>query len=221
MTPPEAHLTLSNTDRRGAYAAIFAGVAVSTTGFLASNTVNGLVAEDLTGSASWSGVPAAATVLGTAVGATALAAVVRRLGPRAGLLLGYLLATFAVASAACAILAGSFVLFVAALFVFGVGFGSNRLARYVAAELYPAEQRASVIGWIVWAATIGAVAGPVLLAPSRAFAVQLNLNGLIGPYLVCIVVCALAAAAMQSAPKAMDLRLTSGARHAADCSSAH
>jgi MFS family permease len=203
---------LSLADRRRAYTAIFSGVAISTTGFLASNTVNGLVAEDLTGSAAWSGVPAAATVLGTAAGAAALAAVVRRRGPRAGLVLGYMVATGAVTLAAYAILSGWFALFVAALFLFGVGFGSNRLARYVAAELYPAEQRASVIGWIVWASTIGAVAGPVLLAPSRALAERLNLNGLVGPFLVCIVACVFATLAMQSAPKAMDLHLPADTR---------
>jgi MFS family permease len=203
---------LSPSERRRAYGAIFAGVAVSTTGFLASNTVNGLVAEDLTGSTSWSGLPAAATVLGTAAGAAALAAVVRRRGPRTGLIAGYVTATAAVSLAAYAILAGWFALFVAALFLFGVGFGSNRLARYVAAELYPPEQRASVIGWIVWASTIGAVAGPVLLAPSRELAERFDLNGLIGPYLVCMIACVLAVIAMQSAPTAMDLNLPADTR---------
>ena len=86
---------LSPAQRRRAFAALFTGVAVSTTGFLASNTVNGLIAEDLTGTTTWSGLPAAASVLGTAAGATALATVVRRVGPRTGLTLGYALATAA------------------------------------------------------------------------------------------------------------------------------
>ena len=48
-----------------------------------------------------------------------------------------------------------------------------------------------MIGWIVWASTIGAVAGPALLAPSRDAAERLDLNGLIGPYVVCALACAL------------------------------
>jgi len=191
---------------------VFGGVAISTTGFLASNTVNGLVAEDLTGSASWSGLPAAATVLGTAAGAAALAIVVRRWGPRAGLSLGYLLATAAISLATAAILIRSFPLFVFALFLFGVGFGSNRLARYVAADLYPADQRATMIGWIVWASTIGAVAGPALLAPSRALAELANLNGLVGPFLVCVVACVFSVLAMQTAPRTLNTHLTTPAR---------
>jgi MFS family permease len=87
--------------------------------------------------------------------------------------------------------------------VFGIGFGANRLARYVAADLYPPERRATIIGWIVWASTIGAVAGPALLAPSRDSAERLGINGLIGPYLVCAVACLLATAGMLSAPRPM------------------
>ncbi len=162
----DAH-PLSLAERRRAFSAIFTGVAVSTTGFLASNTVNGLIAEDLTGSTTWSGLPAAASVLGTAAGATALASIVRRTGPRAGLTLGYAIAVAATALAVWAIFARQFALFVATMFLFGGGYGANRLARYVAADLYPAGQRATMIGWIVWASTIGAEAGPALLALAK------------------------------------------------------
>lgn len=197
-------------DRRRAFLALFTGVAVSTTGFLASNTVNGLIAEDLTGSTTWSGLPAAASVLGTAAGATALAALVRRVGPRTGLSLGYALAVVATIVASAAIYSRAFVLFVASMFLFGIGFGANRLARYVAADLYPPELRATMIGWIVWASTIGAVAGPALLAPSRDAAERIGLTGLIGPYLVCVIACVLSTAGMLSAPRGMDARLPAG-----------
>lgn len=207
MSHPDSPSSLTHADRRRAFGAVFTGVAISTTGFLASNTVNGLVAEDLTGSTSWSGFPAAATVLGTAAGAAGLAMVVRRWGPRTGLTAGYILATAAIGLATSAILIRSFGLFVAALFLFGTGFGSNRLARYVAADLYPPEQRATMIGWIVWASTIGAVAGPALLAPSRELAELAQLNGLVGPFLVCLIACVLASAAMQLAPRSLDTHL--------------
>jgi MFS family permease len=203
---------LSLAHRHRAFGALFTGVAVSTTGFLASNTVNGLIAEDLTGATTWSGLPAAASVLGTAAGATALAALVRRVGPRTALSVGYAVATGATLIAAAAIAAGTFAVFAASMFVFGMGFGANRLARYVAADLYPVEARATMIGWIVWASTIGAVAGPALLAPSRDAAQRLGLSGLIGPYLVCAIACLLSTAAMLGAPGGMDTRLRSDAR---------
>ena len=198
---------LSPPQRRRAFAALFTGVAVSTTGFLASNTVNGLIAEDLTGTTRWSGLPAAASVLGTAAGATVLAALVARVGPRTGLSVGYALSMVATLVAAAAIASRQFVPFVASMFVFGLGFGANRLARYVAADHHPAEFRATMIGWIVWASTIGAVLGPALLAPSRDAAARLGLNGLIGPYLVCALACLLSTAGMLTAPRAIDARL--------------
>jgi MFS family permease len=179
--------------RRRAYGALFGGVAASTTGFIAVASVYSLVAEDLTGTAAWSGVPAAAAVLGTAAGTTALANVVRRIGPWKAMTAGYGLAALAMGGAAYAIVAHSFLLFMAALFVFGVGYGSNRLARYVAADLYPPSERATMIGWIVWASTFGAVAGPGLIAPVGALAVHLSMDELVGPFLLCLVAVAVSA----------------------------
>lgn len=194
---------------------MFAGVAVSTTGFLASNTVTGLVAEDLTGTSTWSGLPAAATVLGTAAGATLLARVVRRTGPRTGLAIGYAFAALSVGVAAAAIVHRGFALFVAALFLFGVGYGSNRLARYVVADLYPPDVRATMIGWVVWASTIGAVGGPALLAPSQAVATGLGMPAMAGAYLVCATAAALSALAMCTGPGAMDAVRRAGSAAAA------
>jgi len=96
---------------------------------------------------------------------------------------GYLLAAGASIAAAAAIGAHQFWLFVATTLVFGVGYGANRIARYSAAALYPAAQRGTVIGWIVWAATIGAVVGPSLIELASRGAHSAGLDRLIGPYL--------------------------------------
>jgi len=65
---------LSPNDRRRAYSALFAGVAVSTTGFLASNTVNGLIAENgLIG-------PCLVCVMASALSALAMLTAPRRMG---------------------------------------------------------------------------------------------------------------------------------------------
>ncbi len=76
-----------------------------------------------------------------------------------------------------------------------IGFGnsSNQLSRYAAADMYPSSRRASAIGIVVWAATVGAVIGPNLVNVSGDIAVSLGLPRLSGPYLVPIVLVGIAA----------------------------
>jgi MFS family permease len=185
--------TSSHDTPQRAFAALFTSSAVSTTGFLTITTANSLVAEDLTGSATLAGVPAAAAILGTALGANLLAHAIERSTPRNGLIAGYALATLAAVVATLAVLGGSFWLFVVSMVAFGVGYGSNRLARYVAADLFPPDRRGRVIGWIVWASTIGAAAGPMLVAPSARAAALAGLTRLSGAYIVCTAALALSA----------------------------
>jgi MFS family permease len=173
-----------STDRRRtrALSAIFAGAGLSTTGYLMSYTVNALIAEALHVDTSLVGVPTAVTVLGTAIGSSLLT---RGRGPKASrraLLAGYLVATGGAVAAAAAIHAHRFWLFAAAVMVYGIGYGANRIARYSAAALYPAARRGTVIGWIVWAATIGAVVGPSLIELASQGAERAGFDRLIGAY---------------------------------------
>src|SRR5262245_2596351 len=78
-------------ERRRAMVSLFAGVIMMTIATVAASTMGTLVAGESEGSA-WSGVPNGAGVLGTAIGTTALAALMARYGRRAGLLAGYLTA---------------------------------------------------------------------------------------------------------------------------------
>jgi MFS family permease len=66
----------------------------------------------------------------------------------------------------------------------GVGHASNQLARYAAADLYPAERRGSSLSFIVWAGTVGSVAGPSLLRPAADLARALARPDLAGGYLL-------------------------------------
>ncbi|MEO7117347.1 MAG: MFS transporter [Candidatus Limnocylindrales bacterium] len=179
--------------RRRTVGVLFAGVALGSTGHIAAVTVTSIVALELGGDRSLAGVPAAATVLGAALGATILGAVMGRWGRRPGLTGGYLVGIAGALIAITGIVAGS--LPVLLLGCIGIGFGnsSNQLSRYAAADLFPAKRRGSAIGTIVWAATVGAVIGPNLVEPSGGVAVGLGLPRLAGPFLVPVVLVALAA----------------------------
>src|SRR5919199_1128410 len=72
--------------------ALFTGVAVMNAAMASASAVSTIAAADQLGP-QWSGLPNAAGVIGTGVGALALSRVMTRWGRRAGLLLGYLVAT--------------------------------------------------------------------------------------------------------------------------------
>ncbi len=173
-----------STHRFRATAALFAGVGLSATGFITLITVTPLVAEDLLGSARWSGLPTALATIGTAAGTSWLSFVMSRRGRRRGLLLGYFTAMAGSVMAAWAAGSSSFPLLALSLFVLGAGYGASRLSRYAAADFYEPERQARAIGWVVWAGTIGSVLGPILLEPSRALSSTLGFPGIVGPFLV-------------------------------------
>jgi MFS family permease len=164
-------------------AAIFVGAGLSTTGYLLAYTVNALIAEALQVHPALVGVPSAVTVLGTAIGSSLLLRGQGSAARRRAMLGGYALSAGGAVLGALAIASHAFWPFVGATLVFGVGYGANRIARYSAASLYEPARRGTVIGWVVWAATIGAIVGPSLLELARRAAERAGLDGLMGPYL--------------------------------------
>jgi MFS family permease len=173
-------------------AVLVGGVALGSTGHIAAVTVTSIVAQDVGGSRTLAGVPAAAVVLGAAVGATILGAAMGRWGRRPGLVAGYGVAVLGALVAIAGIVAVSLPVVLLGCVAIGFGNSSNQLSRYAAADLYPAGQRASAIGTVVWAATVGAVVGPNLVEPSGGVAAALGLPRLAGPFLVPVVLVALA-----------------------------
>ncbi|MEE9299245.1 MAG: MFS transporter [Acidimicrobiia bacterium] len=170
--------------RRRLTGVLFGGVAISRTGYIAAITMTTLVAEDMLGSATLAGLPGAISVLGTALGGNRLSALMDRVGRRRGLSVGYGILAVGAAGAAAATAVGSFPLLVVAMAVFGTGASADNLARYAAADVYPAQRRGSAIAFVVWAGTIGSVAGPSLLDPSEALGRALGIDPLAGAYVL-------------------------------------
>jgi MFS family permease len=162
---------------------LLAGVSVGSTAFIISMTVTALVAQRITGDPAWTGVPVAATILGTACGTWLLSVSMSRWGRRRGLIASYATAAVGGLIACVATFIASFSLLITGVFVLGVGNSANALTRYVAADLQPPPRRATMIGWIVWSGTVGAVLGPNLLAPADEVGVSSGLPPLAGPYL--------------------------------------
>lgn len=164
------------------------------TGQIAALTVAALAAEDMLGSATFGGLPQATATIGIAAGTPPIAWLMARSGRRIGLAGGLAICAAGAGLAALAVNAGSFPLFVVAMFVFGMGISAERLSRYAAADITPVSRQAFAISLVVWAGTIGSVLGPVLLAPAQRFAESLSLEGLTGPLVMAATFAAVASA---------------------------
>ena len=173
--------------RRRTVWTLVAGVGLGSTGHIAAVTVATIVAQEIAGTSAWAGAPAAAVVLGSAIGSTLLSMLMARRGRRIGLVSGYTIGVGGALVATGGIVAASLPLLLLGTFLIGFGNSSNQLSRYAAADLYPAERRASAIGIVVWGATIGAVVGPNLVSFAGDLAVTIDLPRLAGPYLLPIV----------------------------------
>ncbi|WP_328709024.1 MFS transporter [Microbispora hainanensis] len=155
--------------------------------------VGGLLLERL-GGTSVAGLGQAASVLGAAVAAVPLAGVAARHGRRRSLTLGYAIAVLGGALIVTAAVVAQLAVLLAGLALFGVGQAVNLQSRYAAADGAAPGNRARTMSIVIWATTIGSVAGPNLSEVADRFGRWLGLPGLAGPYVFSIVSFALAGA---------------------------
>jgi MFS family permease len=141
-----------------------------------------LLALDITGSESLASLPLAMLVLGSSATVVPISALSRHAGRRIGLTAALAAAALGAAGVVLAGVIGSFVLLCAASAVFGSGNTAVMLARYAAADLSLPAERGRAIGRVVFATTLGGVAGPNLLAPAGGAATALGLPELTGLY---------------------------------------
>lgn len=181
--------------------ALFVGVALMNTAMVGASTAGTLIAAERVGPA-WSGLPGAAGVLGTAIGALGSGILMSRRGRRFALLTMYRLAVVGGVCAFAGAVSRTLVVLLAGLILLGLGNGVAQLSRYVAAELYP-ERQGFGLSVIVWAGTVGALVGPALIAPAADAATGLGLPGLSGPIVVSALLAVSAMAASAVLPRAV------------------
>ncbi len=131
-------------------------------GVVSGYTVTALLAYELTGSATWAGLSAAANSIGSAAAAFPLAKYASRAGRRPAMRTGYTIASAGAFVAVMAAVTGWFWLLPLGVLGIGVGTATNLSARYAASDLVPPERRARTIGLIVWATTIGSGTGSLI-----------------------------------------------------------
>jgi MFS family permease len=179
--------------------ALFASSAMMNAAMAAASAVSTIAAADELGPA-WGAVPNTAGIVGTGIGALALTRVMNRWGRRAGLILGYVAAALGAAIAATAVAAGHLGDLSFGMLLLGIGNAGAQLSRYAAAELYPAQRRGFAMGVVIWAGTVGAVGGPLLIAPSSRVVAGFGGAALVGPFVFASLAGAVAILAVTGMP---------------------
>ncbi len=152
-----------------------------------------LVAAQLSGSEAVGGSALTVVVLGTAGAALVVSRVAAGAGRRPALVLGYGVGALGALGAAAAVAAGSAVGLLAGLLLVGAATAAGLAARFAATDLAEPGRRARALALVVWATTVGAVAGPNLAGPVQSWAGATGLVPASGPFLLCATAFGLAA----------------------------
>ncbi len=168
--------------QRRLMAALFSAQSVFGAAQIAAFTVLPWAAVHLTGSEALAGLPATITLAGRALVAYPIGWLMDRLGRRLGIALGLLLSAVGTFLSGWALAGGAFALFSVGALLNGFGRGAAEQARYVAADILPPERAANGIGTLVFAGTVGAVVGPLLIAPAERAALARGASGISGPF---------------------------------------
>jgi MFS family permease len=153
-------------------------------GLAAGITVGALLAQDMLGNDSLSGLPAALFTLGSAAAALIVGRLSQRFGRRVGLAAGFIAGGAGALGVVFAALWGQIALLFASLLVYGAGTATNLQARYAGTDLAKPSQRAKAISIAMVFTTIGAVAGPNLVEPTGRMAASIGLPALSGPFVL-------------------------------------
>ncbi|WP_046176249.1 MFS transporter [Domibacillus indicus] len=153
-------------------------------GLAAGITVGALLAQDMLGTDSVTGIPTALFTLGSAAAALIVGRLSQRFGRRSGLAAGFLAGGIGAIGVVVSALTNSILLLFISLLIYGAGSATNLQARYAGTDLASSTQRAKAVSIAMVSTTFGAVAGPNLVGVMGEFAVSIGIPALAGPFIL-------------------------------------
>jgi MFS family permease len=160
---------------------LFATQSLASAALIANGTVNPIVGKELSGRDALGGLPGTLLLLGAAGAAYPAGRLMERVGRRRGLALGFLAGTAGMIIGGVSIVYHVFAGFLFGLLLIGCSRGAIDQSRYAAADAQIPDRRGKAISTVVFAGTIGAIAGPALVSPAGNLLGGLNLEPLAGP----------------------------------------
>lgn len=174
-------------DRRSGLRILVVSQLLAGVGVASGVAVGGLLAEQLSGTVAVAGLAQTSSVLGAGLWAIPLARLAGRRGRRWGLGCGYALAVLGTLLVLTSAAIGSLVLLFVGLAAFGAATAAGLQARFAATEMTTAAYRARAMSIVLWATTLGSVAGPNLSEVGSQLGARIGIEPLTGPYLFSLV----------------------------------
>ena len=159
-----------------------AGQILGGLGMGAAFSLGSLLTAAVGGSPAYAGLSATMSTLGTALFAIPLARLAGRVGRRYALATGGAIGLVGAVMVIVAASVNNLPLLLASMLTLGAGGAVNLQTRFAAADLAKPETRARDLSLVVWATTIGIVAGPNLVGPGDALGEHLGLPPLTGAF---------------------------------------
>ncbi|WP_353828472.1 MFS transporter [Agromyces sp. SYSU T0242] len=187
---------------------LLAGIGVATGLALAA-----ILVTDLTGSAALGGMSQSANVLGAAIVAIPLARIAVRAGRHVALAVGYGSSAIGAALIVVAAMTGLVPLVFLGFLAFGAAIAAGLQARFAATEVAAPGFEARAMSLVLWATTIGSVAGPLLATTGDEIGRSAGMPAFVGPFLgagAVFVVATIVAAALLRLPRAGRLATDTG-----------
>ncbi|MGN7859654.1 MFS transporter [Microbacterium sp. 22303] len=155
--------------------------------FGATVSLGALLAADISGSDALSGLATASVTLGAALAAIPLARLAGLRGRRFALTAGNLFALLGIVVVISAAAVRVFPLLLVGIIMIGMGNAGNLQSRFAATDLAQPQHRGRDLSVVVWATTIGGVAGPLLLGPGEQLGRVIGMPEHTGSYLFSLV----------------------------------
>lgn len=163
---------------------IFVSQSLLSAAQIAIFTLLTIMASRLSGSDSLAGIPSSVLTLSIAIASVPIGLIMGRFGRRAGLTLSYGLSIIGALIGIYAVIDGQFLLLILSAAVLGLGRAGGEQSRFAVGELFYEQERGRWIGIIVFAGTIGAIFGPMMITPGAAIANTLGINPDTGPWVI-------------------------------------